>query len=84
MRITEIKQRTISEKYVTGISCDTCQKAILGAHFEVTTHHCDWGKDSGDSFENYDFCYVECMSPHMVGYFKSARGSEQYDIERKS
>jgi len=84
MRITELRQRTISYKHVTGISCDACQKVILGAYIEVTTSHSDWGNDSIDSIENFDFCSVECMSPHMVDYFKTARGSEEYNIERKS
>jgi hypothetical protein len=80
---TELTERTISEERTIGIVCDACAKDISGAYLEVTTSHGDWGNDSIESIQTFDFCSAECMSPHMVAYFKNARGSEEYDVERR-
>jgi hypothetical protein len=83
-KITNLRQRTISEKHVVGIACDACQKEISDAYFDVVTSHSDWGNDSIDSVENFDFCSLECLMPHMSAFFKKAGGTEQYEIERKT
>lgn len=51
-------------------------------YFEVTIHHHDWGNDSVDSFRDLDFCSLECMLAHMERYYKSAIGTECYDVQR--
>lgn len=72
---------TVTNKQI-GVVCDMCDSDIKGVYYEITTHHNDWGNDSCDSYNHFEFCSLECMRKHMDDYFKNAIGSEQYDIER--
>lgn len=84
-------KREVTDETLRSVICDNCKKEIEikhssyrtgGVYYEVTTHHNDWGNDSRESFEYFDFCSYECLAKHQEQYFKNARGSEQYEIER--
>lgn len=64
------------EESITEASCDYCLKQldlvkeqyyncekdsiVIDKYIELTTSHSDWGNDSVDSIECYQFCCVEC------------------------
>ena len=83
MKETQQIAVTQRQEKVIGITCDKCLKEIQGVYYEVTTHHSDWGNDSWESCEEYDFCSMDCLLTHQKDYFDKAQGSEEYDIERK-
>lgn len=76
-----------------GIKCDRCKKIIKneddynrkylqGKHYyEVTTHHHDWGNDSIDSYEDYDFCNEKCLFEFLKEYYNGKQGTFCCDIE---
>ena len=93
MKSTVKQQVTVEKEIDVGVVCDGCGKEIRNKnnmneriarlpYYEVTTHHNDWGNDSVDSYEYFDFCSLDCMLPHMRTYYKTANGSESYDVER--
>ena len=51
-------------------------------YYRVTTRHHDWGNDSVESYEHFDFCSYECLQKHQEEYFRKASGSEEYEIAR--
>ena len=82
--------REVVSKTLESIECDRCG-AIIGIkearkgnykakYFHVVTYHNDWGNDSIDSTEFYDFCSYECLEKDLKKYYEKARGTEEYDI----
>ena len=87
MKLTESRTRTITDEVTVGVACDHCKKQILSAegrktYYHVTTHHNDWGNDSSESYEYFDFCSYKCLQKHQEEYFREATGSEEYEIKR--
>lgn len=89
------KREVVTEKEVCiATFCDKCNKQIIrpksyseakNFHFyHVTTHHSDWGNDSIESYQYFDFCSMDCLKPHMNEYFFRSNGSEEYEISRES
>lgn len=81
-----------SEKLVTHIVCDCCEKHIPTdfavpredrGYFHVTTGHNDWGNDSCDSVEWRDLC-PECAEKVFADYISKARGSEYIELTHKT
>jgi len=80
--VYEMVTKEVKEKISELITCDECGAVIKDwKHYEVTTHHSDWGNDSIDSYENLDLCSKECLIKNMKEYFESSNGSEEYNIE---
>lgn|GEM_PF-1945056 len=86
----EKQEVTIVKKRCIATYCDACGKEIsmperyCGWHYyHVRTGYNDWGNDSAESIEYYDFCSYDCLKPHQDKYFEDARGSEEYEITRK-
>jgi hypothetical protein len=93
MRTKEIKEVSITQETETSISCDECGKEIRNSdnirrrdyehpYYEVSTHHHDWGNDSGESNRHFDLCSIDCLVLNMKEYFENANGSECYEVER--
>lgn len=87
MRVTEKKETTkvVTEEITIKRICDNCHKELqvseksgLGPryyrynYFHITTHHNDWGNDSGDSYEDYDACCPECAIEMAKTYLTNA------------
>lgn len=77
------KPVTTTKQVLSKTSCDGCSTEIKGPYFEVDTYHHDWGNDSCDSLEEFDFCSVQCLTPHMTKYLEKSCGTECYEIKRK-
>ena len=83
MKLTETREVKRLEKIDVGIKCDNCEKMYkiipLKDHirihdkekkfYRVTTRHYDWGNDSCDSVEHYDFCCYKCLHSFFEIYF---------------
>ena len=68
------------------IICDCCKKVIFDRdnidqfihdrllnsikYYVVNTGHDDWGRDSGDSFEEFDLCSDECLRKKLDEFLK--------------
>ena len=84
MRVVETKEVTkvVKEEATTKRICDNCEKEITISHitgygnmynyFRITTHHCDWGNDSIDSYETYDACCPKCALEMAEKYLTNA------------
>lgn len=84
----KVVERKKAEKL--AVICDGCKKEILPQQYDfkenkyvsVSTYHRDWGNDSVDSYERYQFC-VDCATKHFLEYFSNSEGTEQYEAENK-
>lgn len=81
--VTVTEERIISKR----IYCDTCRKLIIDTsntvgmpntkytqYWEVTTGHYDWGNDSCDSIETYQYCSRECLTKAINKYIDETEG----------
>ena len=59
-RVYEKQTRTISENVPVGFKCDCCGIESTKRFEQVSMHHSSWGNDSGESYENKDYCSLEC------------------------
>ena len=92
--LSKTVKRTIfsNVRALEGIRCDICEHLIppvpdkvskkYPKYFEVSTHHNDWGNDSGDSFEHFDIC-PNCIDKFVSDYLKEADTTQEIDIETK-
>ena len=62
-------------KVITDAWCDQCHKKLTLAgdddkHIEgyvsLSTYHHDWGNDSWESRDNYEFCSVKCCLEWII------------------
>lgn len=83
MKNYETKKIIKEEKILKEIICDKCSKIInqKNIYYEVTTHHCQWGNDSIDSYKQFEFCNKNCLLQHLINYLEDAENTFQYDIE---
>lgn len=88
--IEEIAKKVmIEELEVVGkkIYCDECGKEVKDVYFDVTNGHEDWGRDSIDSMENYQYCCMGCLGEAMEKYFSkkeiSRSNTAYFDIDKK-
>ena len=69
------------------VICDGCYIEINEAngYFHVRTHHNDWGNDSVDSLETYDFCCPECLyefaKPYIQDSYDGRFNTHELEIE---
>ena len=72
------------KRNVTGVRCDVCEKIIsvnrgvASRYFNVRTGHNDWGNDSCDSIEHFDFCCYDCLQKFFEEYFKDNESDTAY------
>lgn len=80
----EVKQ---IEEVKDKVICDGCEKEIIeeNGYFHVCTHHHDWGNDSIDSLETYDFCCPECLykfaMPYIQDSYEDPCNTKEIEIE---
>ena len=90
-KIEERKQIVRYDTTETGIVCDKCNKeykyketGMFREHknekrfYEVTIGHRDWGNDSCDSVEHFDFCCYDCLQKFFEEYFKDNESDTAY------
>lgn len=73
---------------LTFVQCDKCKRKIVASdhnekdtmYIKVHTWHNDWGNDSVDSHEYYDFCNV-CAIEFVSSYILSMTGSMEIACE---
>ena len=46
-------------------------------YYRVSTHHHDWGNDSCESYEYYDFCCVECLTKFVQDFWIERRKTKK-------
>lgn len=92
MIITEVKKTLVEKEVDKLVVCDGCNVTLHNydinfmtgkavSYYEVTTHHHDWGNDSCDSFEHFDYC-EECLPKAFEEYHKMPnKGSECFEVE---
>ena len=92
MLITERKETVVVKEVDKSIVCDGCGVKLHDfsvkdfggkqtSYYSVSTHHHDWGNDSRDSFEDFDYC-EECLPEAFEEYYKMRnKGSESFDVE---
>ena len=70
----EKKEVKIIEEVQSAIICDGCNKEIdpKQGYFHVCTSHHDWGNDSFDSLEQYDFCSPACLCKFSNHYIQDS------------
>ena len=71
-------QLTVTKFAIVGKKCDMCGADILpisrtfprkpNPYLEITTHHNDWGNDSGESYAHYHACSVMCAMKFTAEY----------------
>lgn len=95
MLITERKESMVLKEVDKSIVCDGCGvmlhdyeiKVFSGeqtSYYSVSTHHYDWGNDSCDSLERFDYC-EECLPKAFEKYYKMRnKGSECFDVEHET
>ena len=74
----KIQIQTISKRQVEYIRCDKCGKKIIPREYKekenryihVHTWHHDWGHDSVESHEYYDYC-MDCSKEAIVEYINN-------------
>lgn len=95
MRLTETREVKVPKKVEVGIKCDNCEKIYKTIQreicrmddnerkfYRVTTGHHDWGNDSVDSVEHYDFCCYKCLHSFFEMYFLKNNSETAYmDVE---
>ena len=75
------------EKVELRTVCDGCKKEIdkKVGYFRVCTSHNDWGNDSIDSYEHYDFCCPACLfkfaEPYVSESYNNRFNTREIDIE---
>ena len=75
------------ERVQSKIVCDGCKKEInpKQGYFHVSTSHNDWGNDSIDSLEQYDFCSPDCLyefaRPYIQDSYNQRFNTCDIDIE---
>lgn len=78
---TESVPRTV----VYATVCDNCGKTGEGADPEgwhhFTSHHGDWGSDSGESFANHDVCSWPCYLAIVSTVFATYGGDDGGTLE---
>ena len=83
MKITEKVEKKYLTDALASVQCDGCKKDITAQYFAVTTQHDDWGNDSHESVQEFEFCSAACLTPHMTKYLNAAQGTDEYTIKRK-
>lgn len=96
MKLTETREVKSLEKVNVGIKCDNCERMYSlipikdcirirdkeKKFYHVRTGHHDWGNDSIDSVEYYDFCCYKCLHSFFEMYFLRNDSETAYmDIE---
>lgn len=87
-----IEVEVATKRKVEYVRCDKCSKKIVArelfkhqeeeySYFKIHTSHSDWGNDSVDSHEYYDFC-KDCAKDFVCEYIKNANGTEELELER--
>ena len=85
----EAKKIIVMRECIVGKKCDVCGKEILPTviphkygepvydYYEITTHHNDWGNDSGDSYEHFDACSPDCAYKMWEEYIHDSAGTRK-------
>lgn len=87
---------TVTERRVVSnqIYCDECKKLIAETtvsppmydvqYWEVTTGHYDWGNDSCDSIERYQYCSRDCLKKAFDKYIdetENRQNSQYFEVQ---
>lgn len=100
MAIKQEKGQKMVETVISETcTCDICKKQIYVfqldmkkriytdgvKHFSVVTGHNDWGNDSCDSIEVYDYCSGSCLSIAFGQYLERTKkqNTEYFEVNRK-
>lgn len=89
-------ERKIFDEKIFKITCDKCGKIIPRKkagdfitpgnprYYEIITKHNNWGNDSHESIEYYQYCSSECFIPFVEEYFnKKNSGAIDMEIETR-
>ena len=81
--ITETKTETITHevKTVKALKCDICGKEFTGKYWALFIYHHDWGNDSIESYEYYDFCSENCVRNALEEYLEECKHRDTLNFE---
>jgi hypothetical protein len=85
-----VETKVITKRKIDYITCDCCKKVIEPSDYgddknqytKVNTWHNDWGNDSVESHEMYEYC-VDCAKKVVAEYIENASGSEELKLENR-
>lgn len=80
-------KKRILESVAYGTKCDQCGTVCnttdpSGWH-GFSKQHSDWGSDSGDSYEYYDVCSVDCYLTKLAGVLND-EDSDTLEVDGKN
>ena len=73
-RVYEKPTGTVTENVPVGFKCDCCGTESTKRFEQVTMNHNSWGNDSIDSYENKDYCSLECYRKLAIVFLDEFSG----------